>query len=57
MLQCAKCTKTYAKIVCFGQSALLEKSWKIVLTFFDTGGILTEVAEHGNNENNKNGEF
>ena len=45
------------KIVCFGQDAFLKKTLKIVLTFFDTGGILTEVAEHGNNENNKTASF
>ena len=29
----------------------------MLLTFYDNRGILSEVAEHGNNENNKNGEF
>ena len=54
---CARCTKMSCEIICFGQSALLEKSLKIVLTFSDIRGILSKVAEHGNNENDGTASF
>ena len=50
---CAKSTIFEKKIVDFGYSAICKKISKIVLTFFDIRGILSEVAEHGNNKNNE----
>ena len=50
---CAKSTIFWKEIVDFGYSAVCKKTSKIMLTFFDIKGILSNVAEHGNNKNEK----